>query len=384
MIKNRLCNIVLIAFLMTSLQMLSVELIAAPQEKGDRGSSKKQETETAEAAERTEDAATIRGSLLIESEIVSDIDWDEFQGTLGQLVPLQQPEVPKNWNDLDQKKRQEWITAFYESEKGKALQASNQKALESRHLQNFTIRKKGKFIVYDVPDGRFEMRIVGQKVIGEKTYVLQHYGQFEVGEADELDFSETRLDVLRLLKMGEEAPVIQGKSVDGKPLALANGRGKHVLLAFGLTSNPAFAVTTKSIKMVQASEELKGKLELLTVTVDENLEDVATFNEKNAVDWNCLNLGKWDQATLDSYGLKSVPSLWLIDPEGKIVLTGQQFIFELNRTKFSVSKLVEDTIAGRLTIGGEKKEGPTPTEAGDPEDAKKKSDQTESKAPGKR
>ena len=381
MIKNVFCNLVLIAMVVASAQMVAEPLNAAPQAQGNRGSATKQRDKS--DAKRGQDEATIRGSLLVESRVVSDVDWDVFQGTLGQLVPLQQPKLPEDWNKRDQENRQKWITAYYESEEGKKLQASNKAKLEGRHLQNFTIRREGKFVIYDIPDGRYEMRIVGQKVIGEKTYVLQHYGQFDVGEADELDFSDTKLDVLRLLKIGEQAPSIEGTSVEGRRIALANYRGKHTLMAFGLTSNPAFAVTTKSLKQVLESEELKGKMNLLTVTVDENLKDVTEFNQKNEVTWDSLNLGKWDQETLDSYGLKSVPSLWLLDAEGKIVLTGQQFIFELNRTKFSVAKLVEDTIAGRLTIGGEKETGPTPTEAADPNE-KKKDGQSDNKAPGKR
>ena len=47
------------------------------------------------------------------------------------------------------------------------------------------------------------------------------------------------------------------------------------------------------------------------------------------MDWACVALGGWDSAILNEFGVKAVPSLWLIDPEGRIVLTGQQTLIEL-------------------------------------------------------
>ena len=382
--KNWLLKSLAIAIVIGSMQAMTASTEAAMPQRKKRTDTKqapaKQEAAQKKQVKKKESKlATIRGSLDLESKIISEIDWDTVNGTLGQLVALRQPQLPDSWKEMTPEKRIEWNAKFSETEKGKKLLADNQKALADRHMQDFNIRSKGKFIIYDVPQGRFEMRIVGQKIIDEKTYVLQAYGQFEVGEVDELDFSNMKIDVLRLVKMGEEAPEVSGKSVDGKPLSLSSMRGKHVLMAFGMTGNPAFEFTTRSLKEV-ASIENAVKVQLLTVTVDEDLTAVAAFNKKMGVDWTCLNLGEWDQETLNSYGLKSVPSLWLIDAEGKVVLTGSQFIFELNRTKFPVAKLVDETIAGRLVIGGEKEDGPTPTEA-----CQEKTDgQSDDKAPGKR
>ncbi len=292
--------------------------------------------------------ATIRGNLVLNSDQVATLDWDSFQGSLGQLVALRQPQVPEDWQSRTPQQREQWLKEFYESEAGKQLLAENQEKLKNRHLQDFKIRGEGKFVIYDVPQGLFELRIQAEVTESEKTWLVQAFGRFQVGEVDELDFSELPLEVLRLLASGEPAPEITGTSTSGEAIKLSDLRGKYVLLTFAATADPNFKATTQMLKDASQSEESRDKLTLLTVTVDEDLDAVATFNKENGVAWPCLNLGNWDQATMTSYGLKSVPSFWLIDPSGKVALTGAESLLQLNRNRISIAKLVDDAIAGRL------------------------------------
>jgi peroxiredoxin len=294
-----------------------------------------------------QDLATIRGSLELKSDVIGQPDWPSMQGMLGELVPLKQPELPTAWKDMAATERQQWLDEFYQTDEGKRLQEKNQQILQARHQQEFSIRDGGKFVIYDVPQGRFEMRITAEAAVDEKTWLLQAYGQFVVGDVDELDFSGMPMEVLRVLKRGEQAPPVAGKTIDGKLISLSDLRGKHVLMAFGLTSHPAFANTSRLMKEASAAAKLADRLTVLTVTVDEDVQAVANFNRQQDVTWPTLNLGGWNQQVLHSYGLKSVPSLWLVDPEGGIVLTGRQMVAELNLAE-SFPELLEDAMAGRF------------------------------------
>ena len=51
----------------------------------DQAASEQQE------AEPDKRLATIKGSLVLESEIIGEVDWDTMQGSIVQLVQLQQP-----------------------------------------------------------------------------------------------------------------------------------------------------------------------------------------------------------------------------------------------------------------------------------------------------
>ena len=308
-----------------------------------------------EAKEPKETLATLRGTLTLNSDVIKDVDWTTIEGSVGQLVAMQQPKLPENWGKMTPQQRGAWSKTFQESEAGKKLIASNQKKLDGRFLETFSIRDGGRFVVYDVPEGKFQLRIVAQKTVGERTYVMRNVGQFEVGEeVDELKLGEMPMEVLRLLKMGEQAPEFSGEMDNGKALALSELKGKHVLLAFGLTTNPAFKQTTAMLKEAANEAAAIDQLHVLTVTVDEDVKEVAKFNRDNGVNWRSMNLGKWDEKVLSEYGLKMVPSIWLLDAEGKIILTGSQFLFESNRTQLSIAKLVDEAISGRLKIGGEK------------------------------
>ena len=299
-----------------------------------------------EASDRP--AATIRGSLKLQSDIIDEIDWQTMEGQVSELVKLEQIELPAEWSTMKVADRQAWFSEFDKSKIGAALKAKNQTILDSRFQKNFQVREAGKFVIYDVPQGQYEMKISAQTNVDGKTWLVQSYGQFAVGEVDELDFSNMPLDVMRVLSSSEEAPGVTGKSLAGSEIELSSFRGKPALLVFGLTSSNAFKVTTASLRELVESVESEATVQVVTVTLDENLDSVKKFNEENSVTWPCINLGKWDQETLFEYGIRSVPSFWLIDAQGKIILTGQQFVAELNRRQTSVRELVEDALAGKL------------------------------------
>ena len=335
--KSKRFNLLTAALL--GLMFCTSEGVASAQEK----------TPASDAGETSDSqAATIRGSLNLQSDIIDEIDWQTMEGQVSELVQLEQIELPAEWSTMKVTDRQAWLAEFYKSKIGAALKAKNQAILDSRFQKDFQVRESGKFVIYDVPQGQYEMKISTQTKADGKTWLVQSYGQFAVGEVDELDFSNMPLDVMRVLTSSEEAPEVTGKSLAGSEIELSSFRGKPVLLVFGLTSNNAFKVTTASLRELAESVETDETVQVVTVTLDKDLDSVKKFNEENSVTWPGINLGKWDQETLFEYGIRSVPSFWLIDAQGKIILTGQQFVAELNRRQISVRELVEDALAGKL------------------------------------
>ena len=335
--KSKRFNLLTVALL--GLMFCASEGVASAQEK-------KTASDAGEASDPQ--AATIRGSLKLQSDIIDEIDWQTMEGQVSELVQLEQIELPAEWSTMKVTDRQAWLAEFYKSKIGAALKVKNQTILDSRLQKNFQVRESGKFVIYDVPQGQYEMKISAQTKVDGKTWLVQSYGQFAVGEVDELDFSNMPLDVMRVLTSSEEAPEVTGKSLAGSEIELSSFRGKPVLLVFGLTSNNAFKVTTASLRELAESVEADETVQVVTVTLDEDLDSVKKFNEENSVTWPCINLGNWDQEILFEYGIRSVPSFWLIDAQGKIILTGQQFVAELNRRQISVGELVEDALAGKL------------------------------------
>lgn len=321
----------------------------------------------------TEDLVTVAGQFVNHQQQLKDFELSDLEATLVQLVEFQQPELPANWQEMEVEQRQEWIADFETSDEGKAMMAANQKLLNEQTIIELDIESDGKFIAYDVPRGQYNLQAVAEKEVDGKTYIVQAFGQILVGEVDEMQLGAMPLEVLRFLKMQELAPEISGDTLSGEQASLTALRGKHVLLNFAALGNPAFADSVDALKEASVFPELAGKLSVLTVSIDEDAEAAKKVIAEKSIDWPCIALGGWDVEVLNSYGVKSVPSFWLLDPEGKILLTGQQFLIELRRTGSPLPKLVDDVIAGRIVIGGET-EAAAHDGSGENEKAKNESD----------
>jgi len=120
------------------------------------------------------------------------------------------------------------------------------------------------------------------------------------------------------LSVGCECPEIDGKDVDGASFKLSEQRGKHVVLMFwGGWCHACHGVIPL---MNQLSTETKDKkVELLGINTD--IPDEA---RKAYQDYQ-VNFRNWSDGTTSGpitsiFNLRNFPTLYLIDPKGKIVL----------------------------------------------------------------
>lgn len=289
--------------------------------------------------------ATIRGSFVLDSDIIKSLDWSTINGEVIQRIELQQPERPADWKKMNLEQRQGWLRDFFATESGKSLKEANQKKLDQRWKKSFQIRDEGKFVIYDVPQGSYEMRISEPMESDGKRYFLQAYGQFDVGEVDELDFSKMPLELTRNLSAGEMAPEVVGEDEQQARVALSDFRGKPVLVLFGLSSNAGFQSMLESIQKVTTASDLKGKVESVVVTLDQNPDWLEEFNQENPDKVAAINLGKWDPSVLNAYGIRSVPSCWLINADGLIELTGQDVLTALSGGETTLNELIDQAIS---------------------------------------
>ena len=69
------------------------------------------------------------------------------------------------------------------------------------------------------------------------------------------------------------------------------------------------------------------------------------FNQEIPDKVSAINLGKWDPVVLNAYGIRSVPSCWLIDAEGRVELTGQDVLSALGSGETTLSDLIQQAIS---------------------------------------
>ena len=59
---------------------------------------------------------------------------------------------------------------------------------------------------------------------------------------------------------------------------------------------------------------------MISLSLDNSPDDLKSFVEKNELKWLQGYLGKWaDTKVPANYGVNSIPSIFLIDPDGKII-----------------------------------------------------------------
>jgi thiol-disulfide isomerase/thioredoxin len=124
---------------------------------------------------------------------------------------------------------------------------------------------------------------------------------------------------------GKVAPPIEATTLDGKPLKLADFNGRFVLLDFWATWCGA---CIGEIPQLQAVHDAYGKDErfaILSVSVDEKIEEPTTFQEKRRLPWSQAFLGGGIHGpTPGTFGVRAIPAFVLVGPDGRIVARGMR------------------------------------------------------------
>jgi peroxiredoxin len=148
----------------------------------------------------------------------------------------------------------------------------------------------------------------------------------------------------RLGLVGKPAPAVSGNNVDGKPLSLADFKGKVVLVDFWATWCPPCSM--QMIRLNTLHEKYKDAgLEIVGVNVDGLRENADPKETKSLVRRYVIDhqarfpsiLLEADDSTIPkAFGVEEIPANFLIDRKGNIIQ------FELNEG--GLIKAIEDAL----------------------------------------
>jgi peroxiredoxin len=121
------------------------------------------------------------------------------------------------------------------------------------------------------------------------------------------------------LVTGAKFPDFDEKDVAGKPLSIANYKGKVVLLDFWATwCGPCRAELPNVIKTYQKHHP-KG-FEIIGISLDKEQSKLTDFTKEKEMTWQQFFDGKvWQNKLATKYGVQSIPATYLLDGEGKII-----------------------------------------------------------------
>ncbi|MFZ9045706.1 MAG: TlpA family protein disulfide reductase [Cyclobacteriaceae bacterium] len=128
-----------------------------------------------------------------------------------------------------------------------------------------------------------------------------------------------RVDAMRALAIGSEAPEINLPDPDGKLLALSSLRGKYVLIDFWAAwCRPCRMENPNVVRMYEKYKN--EKFEILGVSLDRTKDAWLNAIEDDGLTWKHVSdLQYFNSEAARSYQINAIPATYLIDPKGKII-----------------------------------------------------------------
>jgi len=128
--------------------------------------------------------------------------------------------------------------------------------------------------------------------------------------------------IQRSLVPGTQFPDFAKTDLDGKPLSVANYKGKIVMIDFWATwCGPCVGELPNVIKVYEKYHD-KG-FEIIGISLDKDKEKLTSFLKEQKMTWPQYFDGKgWQNEVSTKYGVNSIPATYLLDKDGKIIAKG--------------------------------------------------------------
>ncbi|WP_311417125.1 peroxiredoxin family protein [Hoylesella nanceiensis] len=126
-----------------------------------------------------------------------------------------------------------------------------------------------------------------------------------------------------LLKVGMQAPNFELPTPEGKKVQLSDFKGKYVLIDFWASWCPDCRRISPNVEAI--AKEYQGKdLAVLAVSFDIDKEAWVKYINRNGAPVNEVHVSELkkmkESAVAKAFGVQWIPSLYLLDKDGKVLL----------------------------------------------------------------
>jgi thiol-disulfide isomerase/thioredoxin len=217
------------------------------------------------------------------------------------------------------------LCAYYSSPAGRQYWFSKRRFV-------LRLAQDGSFRIDDVPGGKYQLTVDLRELDTKMSrynapLIALHQQEIEVpdtpagGEGSPLDLGAIK--VVAQLHPGDAAPELSVKTIDGRNVKLSDYRGKYLLVDFWAAWSAPSVAEIPDLKETYAAFKSDPRFAMLGLNVDPDISSARAFSIQNQMAWPQGFLGKWsDSEAPDRFGIESIPSVMLIDPDGKVLVTG--------------------------------------------------------------
>ena len=140
----------------------------------------------------------------------------------------------------------------------------------------------------------------------------------EAAKNEDQEISEAGKTALELMALREKPLEVSFTALDGSKVDLADLRGKVVLIDFWATWCPPCVEEVPEV--VEAYKKFKDRgFEIIGISLDEDKDVLVKFTKEHGMTWPQFFDGKgWENSIAKRFKIQSVPTMWLIDREGKL------------------------------------------------------------------
>lgn len=122
----------------------------------------------------------------------------------------------------------------------------------------------------------------------------------------------------RLERVDRPAPTLIARDLKGKEFRLSDLRGQYVLVDFWATWSAPSLVDLPELLRAYAAHHGRG-FEIVSISLDETVRPLAEFVESRRIPWVQIHNATSGGDPVGAFGISSIPSSFLIDPEGMVI-----------------------------------------------------------------
>ena len=220
-------------------------------------------------------------------------------------------------------------TPEYEAEVKKIEELREQlvaleEGLKEQYGTNESIYEDAEYeFIQNNPDNTLSLQFLKGYLDKERPDYAKWKALYEALSAD-IRNTPKGLEIAKLIeseavKEGGIAPDFTQEDVDGKPFQFSSIKGKYVLIDFW--ASWCVPCRKENPNVVKAYQKYKDKnFEIVGISLDTQRESWIKAIADDKLEWiNVSDLKGWKNEVSMDYGIKAVPSNFLVDPEGKII-----------------------------------------------------------------